>query len=127
MSGLIVRRARWMLLGILSSSLPATAPAAAVDEPSLIEKGQCISRLADCGGCHTRTGGTPFAGGLPISTPFGTVTSPNITPDSDTGIGGWSDEDFYQAVTKGIGRHGTAAFLDHPGGCGVNVTETNTC
>ena len=106
MSGLILGRAGWMLLGILSASLPAIAPAAAADEPSLIEKGQYISRLADCVGCHTRTGGTPFAGGLPISTPFGIVTSPNITPDPDTGIGGWSDEDFYQAVTNGIGRHG---------------------
>jgi mono/diheme cytochrome c family protein len=48
----------------------------------------------------------PFAGGLPITTPFGTVTAPNITPDSETGIGGWSDEDFYRAVTDGIGRHG---------------------
>jgi hypothetical protein len=58
MSGLILRRAGWMLLGILSASLPAIAPAAAVIEPSPIEKGQYISRLADCGGCHTRTGGT---------------------------------------------------------------------
>jgi mono/diheme cytochrome c family protein len=95
-----------MLLGILSASPPAIAPAAVANEPSLIEKGQYISRLADCGACHTRTGGTPFAGGLPMSTPFGTVTSSNITPDPDTGIGGWSDEDFYGAVTDGIGRHG---------------------
>jgi hypothetical protein len=72
----------------------------------MIENGPYISRLADCGGCHARTGGTPFAGGLPISTAFGTVTAPNITPDRESGIGGWSDEDFYRTMTDGIGRHG---------------------
>ncbi|MFI5387471.1 MAG: c-type cytochrome [Fimbriimonadales bacterium] len=103
---LILRRAAWMLLGILSAGLGAITAAMGADEPSLIERGQYISHLADCVACHTRTGGTPFAGGLPIRTPFGTVTSTNITPDLDTGIGGWSDEDFYRAVSDGIGRHG---------------------
>ena len=103
-----------MLLGVLLASLPAIVPAAAADEPSLIEKGQYISRLADCVACHTRAGGTPFAGGLPIGTPFGSVTTANITPDLDTGIGGWSDEEFYRAVTDGIGRHGEYLYPAMP-------------
>ena len=102
----IKRRAGWVLLGVLLAWLPAIAPAAAAQDPGLIAKGRYMSHLADCEGCHTRAGGTPFAGGPPISTPFGTVPSPNITPDAETGIGGWSDQDFYRAVTDGIGRHG---------------------
>jgi len=95
-----------MLLAMLSSSIPAVVPAAAVSEAGLIAKGEYISRLADCGACHTRPGGAPFAGGLPISTPFGTVMSSNVTPDRTTGIGAWSDADFYRAVSEGIGRDG---------------------
>jgi len=113
-SGLISRRAGWMAFGILSASLAAIAPAAAANEPSLIAKGHYISRLADCGACHTRIGGIAFAGGRPISTPFGTVTSTNITPDPDTGIGGWSDKEFYRAVTDGIGGHGEYLYPAMP-------------
>ncbi len=104
--GPIKRRAHWVLLGVLLAWLPAIAPAAAAQDTGLIAKGRYISRLADCEACHTRPGGAPFAGGPPISTPFGTVPSPNITPDAETGIGGWSDQDFYRAVTDGIGPHG---------------------
>ena len=43
--------------------------------------------------------------GLAIRTPFGTVPSPNITPDVKTGIGGWSGAEFYRAVTDGISPH----------------------
>ncbi len=89
-------------------------PTAAANEASLLEQGQYISRLADCGACHTRTGGPSFAGGLPMSTPFGTLTTPNITPDPDTGIGAWSDEDFYRAVAEGIGHDGEYLYPAMP-------------
>lgn len=108
----ILLPAGWMLLGIISAIFIATATAAS--HPSLIEKGKYIARLADCGACHTRIGGTPFAGGLVISTPFGTVTSPNITPDRRTGIGNWSTEEFYRAVVDGIGRRGEYLYPAMP-------------
>jgi mono/diheme cytochrome c family protein len=109
-----LRRASWMLAGVLSAGLAAVTPAAAASDPSLIAQGQYVSRLADCGACHTRAGGTPFAGGLAIGTPFGSVTSTNITPDRETGIGGWSDEDFYRAVTDGIGPGGEYLYPAMP-------------
>ena len=99
-------RAGWTLLGLLLTSLAVITSASAASDPSLIEKGYYIARLADCMACHTRVGGTPFAGGLEMSTPFGSLSSPNITPDPDTGIGNWSDEEFFRVVTDGIGRHG---------------------
>jgi mono/diheme cytochrome c family protein len=68
-----------------------------------IARGQYLVRAADCQACHTAKGGTPFAGGLPFNLPFGTIWSPNITPDRETGIGGWSDQQFLAALREGKG------------------------
>jgi mono/diheme cytochrome c family protein len=73
---------------------------------SLVARGEYLTRAADCTACHTAKGGTPYAGGLAINLPFGTIYSPNITPDKATGIGGWSDKQFIDAVRRGIGAKG---------------------
>src|SRR5712671_4332049 len=66
-----------------------------------IEKGRYLTTVADCYACHTVPNvGKPFAGGRAIETPFGVITSSNITPDDDTGIGAWTDEQFDNAVRK---------------------------
>ncbi|HEX5326165.1 MAG TPA: c-type cytochrome [Acetobacteraceae bacterium] len=88
------------------SLLPARQAAAQTPSPGSVDYGLYMTRAADCGPCHTRPGGTPFAGGLEIKTPFGTLTSPNITPDRQTGIGSWTDDQFYAALHNGIGSHG---------------------
>jgi mono/diheme cytochrome c family protein len=68
----------------------------------LIERGRYLTAAADCAACHTIPGdGRSFAGGRPIETPFGNVVSANITPDPDTGIGGWTDAQFDAAVRQG--------------------------
>jgi mono/diheme cytochrome c family protein len=64
--------------------------------------------------CHTAKDGAPYAGGLAFKTPFGTLYSPNITPDQETGIGAWSDADFIRAVHKGIARDGTHLYPAFP-------------
>ena len=71
-----------------------------------VARGEYLMRAADCQPCHTKPGGTPFAGGLLIGTPFGSLSTPNITPDPDTGIGRWTDQQFYEAVHDGIGKNG---------------------
>ena len=63
-----------------------------------IDAGRYQAVLADCSACHTRPGGKPFAGGLPLQTPFGALVPPNITPDPETGIGSWSYADFRSAL-----------------------------
>jgi mono/diheme cytochrome c family protein len=73
---------------------------------SQLAAGLYMERLSDCMACHTQPGGTPFAGGREIATPFGSLASVNITPDPDTGIGRWSDDDFYRALHDGTGKHG---------------------
>lgn len=71
-----------------------------------IQRGEYVARLSDCTACHTAEGGQPFAGGYKLNTPFGAILSSNITSDPDTGIGGWSQEQFDRAVRHGVGSHG---------------------
>ena len=72
-----------------------------------VQRGLYLTTVADCAACHTDPhGGQPFAGGRKIETPFGLVAAPNITPDRETGIGAWSDDDFADALQKGFGKDG---------------------
>jgi mono/diheme cytochrome c family protein len=80
-----------------------------------LEVGRYLVTAGDCAACHTRPdGGAPFAGGRPIETPFGNVVSANITPDKQTGIGAWTDDDFDKAVRQGIRRDGSRLYPAMP-------------
>jgi mono/diheme cytochrome c family protein len=81
-----------------------TGVATELKSASLVERGEYLTRAADCEVCHTAENGTPFAGGLAFVLPFGTIYSTNITPDVETGIGSYTDANFLDAVRKGIGR-----------------------
>ncbi|MFP3549047.1 cytochrome c, partial [Rhizobium sp. SIMBA_035] len=76
-----------------SASAQAATPA---DQSELIKKGEYLSCAGDCVACHTVRGGKTFAAGLPMATPFGTLYTPNITPDDQYGIGKWSSDGFYR-------------------------------
>lgn len=90
-------------------------PGIAADvEGSPVEKGAYIYRAAGCAACHTAEGGAELAGGHALATPFGTFYSSNITPDPETGIGGWSDEDLIQALRDGISPDGRHYFPSFP-------------
>src|SRR5262249_50381448 len=56
----------------------------------------------------------PYAGGKPIDTPFGRLLAPNLTPDRESGIGAWSDDDFVNALLNGRGDHGTRLYPAMP-------------
>jgi mono/diheme cytochrome c family protein len=64
------------------------------------------ARAADCVACHSIPGGKPFAGGLKMGTPLGAIYATNITPDLETGIGGYSLAEFDLAVRQGIAKDG---------------------
>ncbi len=68
-----------------------------------VERGKYLTVAADCQACHTAEGGTLFAGSRPFKLPFGTIWSPNITPDKKTGIGNWTDAQFLTALREGKG------------------------
>ncbi|HBV21339.1 MAG TPA: alcohol dehydrogenase [Nitrosomonas sp.] len=76
--------------------------------------GAYLARAGNCQGCHTAPDGQPFAGGRRLSTSFGIFVTPNITPDSETGIGDWSEEDFWQALHQGKSRDGRLLYPAFP-------------
>ncbi|MFQ5982351.1 MAG: c-type cytochrome [Woeseiaceae bacterium] len=76
---------------------------ASADE-SAIERGEYLIHAGGCIDCHTedKDDAKPLAGGRSLESPFGTFYSPNITPDVETGIGAWSDQDFLNAFWEGV-------------------------
>jgi mono/diheme cytochrome c family protein len=92
---------------------PAIAGAPAADE--VLARGEYLTRAADCIACHTvPDSGKPFAGGVAFKLPFGTIYSSNITADTATGIGGWSDAEFVRAVHDGVGNDGRHLYPAFP-------------
>jgi mono/diheme cytochrome c family protein len=109
------RAARVALATIALTAGVGEATGAGLQDFAAVERGRYLAAASDCGSCHTVPGSDhPFSGGRPIETPFGTLVAPNITPDRDTGIGAWSDEEFDTAVRKGIRRDGKRLYPAMP-------------
>lgn len=89
----------------------------------LLAHGQYLAEAADCEACHTPEGGKRFAGGRPFDTEFGTLYSPNITPDLETGIGAWSDADFLKAMHEGVGKDGKHLYPAFPYAAYTHLTD----
>ena len=100
-------------LSAYSGASPAGVPAA-LAQADLVSRGRYLTEAADCQACHTSEGGVPYAGGRAFKTPFGTLYSPNITPDRGSGIGTWSDEDFARALRQGIRPDGVRLYPAFP-------------
>jgi mono/diheme cytochrome c family protein len=100
------------LLAVISTVLTSEPSLAA--SSSLIDRGAYLAKAGDCAGCHTAPGGKPFSGGLYMPTPVGKISTPNITPDRETGIGDWSDDQFYRAMHEGIGHNGEFLYPVFP-------------
>ena len=101
-----------------SAMVPRAAPALEPDpaSPDPAARGAYILRAAGCATCHTdvANGGAFLAGGRMLSSPWGAIAVPNITPDPETGIGGWSDEDFVQALRDGKSPTGSTYYPAFP-------------
>lgn len=82
--------------------------------PDLVQRGEYLARAGDCTACHTAPGGQPFAGGLALDTPFGKIVASNITPDRDTGIGGWTEAAFARALRQGVSTDGHLLYPAMP-------------
>jgi alcohol dehydrogenase (quinone), cytochrome c subunit len=92
----------------------ATRSSSADGDKQLIERGRYLAGVGDCVACHTAKGGKPFAGGLGIDSPIGTIYSSNITPDVKTGIGNFTLDDFDRAVRHGIAKDGSTLYPAMP-------------
>jgi mono/diheme cytochrome c family protein len=91
-----------------------TGDPAALANADPVKRGEYLARAADCLVCHTAPGGAQYAGGLAFPLPFGTLYSTNITSDKDTGIGNYNDQDFLNAVQRGIRRDGARLYPAMP-------------
>jgi mono/diheme cytochrome c family protein len=108
LSALLICFAATAAAGICQAADPPGETAAA------IKRGEYLATGADCGACHTAPRGQPFAGGLPISTPLGTIYSTNITPSADFGIGRYTEEEFSRALRRGVRRDGANLYPAMP-------------
>jgi mono/diheme cytochrome c family protein len=79
-----------------------------------VARGEALTIAADCASCHTADPLKPFAGGKRIDTPFGAIYSLNLTPDRETGLRVWSDEDFYRALHHGVDPDGSRYYPAFP-------------
>jgi mono/diheme cytochrome c family protein len=79
-----------------------------------VARGKALVDAADCASCHTADPAKPLAGGKRIDTPFGGIFSPNLTPDRDTGLGAWTDGEFYRALHDGVARNGARYYPAFP-------------
>jgi mono/diheme cytochrome c family protein len=108
---------RNFLLRVLSLAIAVLLPMIAhadSDNYVDIERGRALATAGDCIACHTAPGGAPFAGGLRLETPFGAITTANITPDDATGIGRWSADDFAAAMQQGLRPGGVHLYPAFP-------------
>jgi len=99
---------------LLCTALVCNPARAEPPSAATIARGKALANAADCASCHTADAAKPFAGGKPIPTPFGTIYSPNLTPDPETGIGAWSDDDFYRALHDGVSPNGSRYYPAFP-------------
>jgi len=95
------------------------AASAAGEGPPSAARGEAVLRAAGGCTCHTNHPGEgdaapELAGGRPLETPFGTFYGTNITPHRETGIGGWSADDFVRAMTEGLAPDGSHYFPVFP-------------
>jgi mono/diheme cytochrome c family protein len=94
-----------LLLSTLSSAAVAETP---------LERGTYLMRsIVACGNCHTPKGpngeipGMELAGGFKFDEPPFTAYASNLTPDKETGIGNWTDEQLITAIREGKRPDGT--------------------
>jgi mono/diheme cytochrome c family protein len=100
----------------IGAALLALLPLAAAAQTAgdLVQRGAYLTHAADCAACHSVPGHPAFTGGRAFVTPFGTLYSPNITPDAATGIGGYSDDDWVRMLHQGVGRGGRHLYPAMP-------------
>ncbi len=91
------------VIAVVSFLMPYHALA---DGTALVERGKYIFAAAGGCGCHTTEEGGLNAGGRKFTGPFGTVYGTNITPDKETGIGAWTEQQFIDAIRYGVRPNG---------------------
>jgi hypothetical protein len=120
-----------VVAGCIAITLTYRPPIKGIARPDLrsfstakVRRGAVLAATGDSDVCHTAEGGTPYAGGRPLATAFGTLYSTNITPDETTDIGNWSRDAFRRAMRDGVARDGSHLYSALPY---ENNTHVNMC
>ncbi|MFJ7567162.1 c-type cytochrome [Herminiimonas sp. NPDC097707] len=109
----LIIAAIWLILGNRNPDLDQpSVPPANPDEQ--IRQGEYLARIGNCMSCHTARGGESYAGGRAVPTPFGNIYTSNLTPDAETGLGKWSNADFWQAMHDGKSKDGSLLYPAFP-------------
>ncbi len=103
-----------LFAALLCAAFACHGARAQAPSSEIIARGKALAEAADCAGCHTEDPARPLAGGKRIDTPFGAIWSPNLTPDRETGLGAWTDDEFYRALHDGIARNGARYYPAFP-------------
>jgi len=95
-----------------STPLPQLAAVPMPSNAQLVARGEYIVRnAATCGGCHAAEQGKtdgPLSGGTEFKDwRLGTIRASNLTPDSATGLGRWTDAEIVRALRNGESRDGS--------------------
>jgi mono/diheme cytochrome c family protein len=104
-------------LAVVTGAVLASIPvlhAAETFPASVVEQGRYLATASDCTACHTAPAGKPMAGGLAIASPVGTIISTNITPSKSSGIGGYTEAQFADAVRRGVRPDGANLYPAMP-------------
>ncbi|MGV8856590.1 MAG: c-type cytochrome [Devosia sp.] len=78
------------------------------------KRGAYLARLSGCVTCHTAPGEQPMSGGSALKSKFGNFYAPNITPDTQHGIGSWTFQQFARAVRQGVSPDGESYYPAFP-------------
>ncbi|SOE87313.1 Cytochrome c, mono- and diheme variants [Burkholderia sp. YR290] len=104
----------------------AQASASPGNNAEVIARGAYLARAGDCIACHTIPAGKLFGGGRAMATPFGTLYSPNISSDKETGIGEWTADEFYRMLHEGKSREGSVLYPAMPYASYTKVTRADS-
>ena len=108
-----MRPALCLSVALLFLMLAMASISAAQSQEEIVRGKYMFGAAAGCG-CHTAPKQPLNSGGRKYDGPFGTVFSSNITPDSSTGIGKWTDEQIIAAIRSGRRPNGERLIPVHP-------------
>src|SRR4029078_2610199 len=117
------------LVALLGTALISTASAQSVQSDLVKRGGYLANGILTCANCHSPKGppaavaGKDYSGGLSWDEPPFKVTAPNITPDKDTGIGGWTDAQIKTLMRTGIRPNGVHVAMIMPTGLHHVMTD----
>lgn len=110
---IVAGAAIWLLAANRNPDLDQASVAIA-NAAGQLAQGAYLARIGNCMSCHTARGGKAYAGGRAIPTPFGNIYTSNLTSDMKTGIGSWTNGDFWRAMHNGQSKDGSLLYPAFP-------------